>query len=81
MDLLDTFGDDDVRPQIGARSSETPFSSERKWMGVIISNALNEVTNGYGGGPETAYIKGALEKVIGRCATYLKKDGRDCILE
>jgi P-type Ca2+ transporter type 2C len=81
LDLLDTFGDEDARSQIGPRSCETPFSSERKWMGVVISNPLNEVTNGYGGGPETAYIKGAMEQVISKCDTYLTKDGREVILD
>ena len=81
LDLLDTYGDDDVRNQIGPRSAETPFSSERKWMGVVISNPLNEVTNGYGSAPETAYIKGALEQVMSKCDTYLTKDGREVILD
>ena len=81
LDLLDRFGVEDVRHQIGSRSSETPFSSERKWMGVVISNPLNEVTNGYGAAPETAYIKGALERILDRCDTYLTKDGREVILD
>ena len=81
LDLLDTFGDDDIRAQIGPRANETPFSSERKWMGVVIANALNEVTGGYGSAPETAYIKGALEQVLSRCDTYLTKDGREVILD
>ena len=81
LDLLDVFGDDDVRPQIGPRSAETPFSSERKWMGVAIANPINEVTNGYGSAPETAYIKGALEQVMSKCDTYLTKDGREVILD
>lgn len=81
LDLLDMFGDEDVRSQIGPRSCETPFSSERKWMGVVISNPLNEVTNGYGSAPETAYIKGALEQVISKCDTYLTKEGREVILD
>ncbi|KPI40178.1 Calcium-transporting ATPase 1 [Cyphellophora attinorum] len=80
LDLLDTFGEDDVRSQLPPRSSETPFSSERKWMGVMIPNALGEVTN-YGSGTETAYIKGALERVLDRCDTYLTKDGREVILD
>jgi Ca2+-transporting ATPase len=74
LDLLDTLGDDDVRDRIRARVSETPFSSERKWMGVIIS----------GGSPhdsDVAYIKGALEPVLARSDTYLTKDGREVILD
>ena len=81
LDLLDVFGDDDVRSQIGPRSAETPFSSERKWMGVVITNPINEVTNGYGSAPETAYVKGALEQVMSKCDTYLTKDGREIILD
>jgi Ca2+-transporting ATPase len=37
--------------------------------------------NGQTGGPETAYIKGALEEVLKRCDTYLTKDGREVILD
>ena len=50
-------------------------------MGVIIPNALGEITNSYGSGHETAYIKGALERVLDRCDTYLTKDGREVILD
>ncbi|RMZ91553.1 hypothetical protein DV736_g1198, partial [Chaetothyriales sp. CBS 134916] len=81
LDLLDTFGEDDVRTQIGPRSSEVPFSSDRKWMGVVIASALKDITGGYGDAPETAYIKGALEQVIQRCDTYLNQDGRQVILD
>lgn len=72
LDLLDMFGEDDVRDQIGPRVNETPFSSERKWMGVVI---------GGNGTTETAYVKGALEQVLKRCDTYLTKDGREVILD
>ncbi|KAE8376074.1 hypothetical protein BDV26DRAFT_244686 [Aspergillus bertholletiae] len=74
LDLLDTFGEDDVRDRISARVAETPFSSERKWMGVIIGNGTGESSN-------MAYIKGALEQVLKRCDTYLTKDGREVILD
>ncbi|KAE8132503.1 hypothetical protein BDV38DRAFT_260837 [Aspergillus pseudotamarii] len=74
LDLLDTFGEDDVRDRISARVTETPFSSERKWMGVIIGNGTGESSN-------MAYIKGALEQVLKRCDTYLTKDGREVILD
>ncbi|XRM37787.1 High affinity Ca2+/Mn2+ P-type ATPase-like protein, variant 2 [Aspergillus tubingensis] len=73
LDLLDTFGEDDVRERISARVAETPFSSERKWMGVIIGNGTS--------GDNVAYIKGALEQVLTRCDTYLTKDGREVILD
>lgn len=74
LDLLDTFGEDDVRDRISARIAETPFSSERKWMGVIIGSGTPSETN-------VAYIKGALEQVLNRCDTYLTKDGREVILD
>ncbi len=78
LDLLDAFGEDDVRERIGTRSAETPFSSDRKWMGVVIgANQGNE----HSGGVEVAYIKGALEQILKRCDTYLSKEGREIILD
>lgn len=74
LDLLDTLGEDDVRDRISARVSETPFSSERKWMGVIIGKGSPSESN-------VAYIKGALEQVLARSDTYLTKDGREVILD
>lgn len=74
LDLLDTLGEDDVRDRIRARVSETPFSSERKWMGVIIGS-------GSPSDSDVAYIKGALEQVLARSDTYLTKDGREVILD
>jgi Ca2+-transporting ATPase len=76
LDLLDTFGEDDIRERVGDRVSETPFSSERKWMGVVIGNNMSDSS-----GPNTAYIKGALEQVLRRCDTYLTKDGREVIMD
>ncbi|KAK5077985.1 High affinity Ca2+/Mn2+ P-type ATPase-like protein [Lithohypha guttulata] len=81
MDLLDSFSEDDVRDSIGPRSTETPFSSERKWMGVMIASPLGEMTNGLGSGSDMAYIKGALEQVLRKCDTYLNKEGREIILD
>lgn len=72
LDVLDAFGEDDVRERIGARTAETPFSSERKWMGVLI---------GASGGSDVAYIKGALEQILKRCDTYLTKDGKEVVLD
>ncbi|KAF3400386.1 Calcium-transporting ATPase 1 [Talaromyces pinophilus] len=71
LDLLDAYGEDDIRDQISNRVAETPFSSEKKWMGVVIG----------GGDSRVAYIKGALEQVLARCDTYLTKDGREVILD
>jgi P-type Ca2+ transporter type 2C len=78
LDLLDTFGEDDIRDRIGPRSTETPFSSERKWMGVVIGANPN---NDYDCGLDVAYIKGALEQILKRCDTYISKDGREIILD
>jgi len=78
LDLLDVFGEDDVRERIGERTADTPFSSERKWMGMIIGK--NGATE-YSSGPEVAYIKGALEQIMQRCDTYLTKDGREIVLD
>ncbi|KAL5362831.1 hypothetical protein BJX96DRAFT_109458 [Aspergillus floccosus] len=75
LDLLDIFGEDDVRDRLSARVAETPFSSERKWMGVIIGSTNPSDSN------DMAYIKGALEQVLTRCDTYLTKDGREVILD
>ena len=78
LDLLDAFGEDDVRERIGGRTSETPFSSERKWMGVLIGPRHKQ---DHGTNPDVAYIKGALEQILRRCDTYLTKDGRELILD
>jgi len=78
LDLLDAFGEDDVRERIGTRLYETPFSSERKWMGVVISgSSARELTPG----PDVAYIKGALEKVLERCDTYVNTQGQEVPLD
>jgi Ca2+-transporting ATPase len=81
LDLLDAFGEDDVRDRISARVAETPFSSERKWMGVIIGGGTPGDSSLIQGGSDMAYIKGALEQVLIRCDTYLTKDGREVILD
>ncbi|KAF2807800.1 calcium-transporting P-type ATPase-like protein [Mytilinidion resinicola] len=78
LDLLDAFGEDDVRERIGSRRNETPFSSERKWMGVVIQGSLGTELNA---GSDVAYIKGALEKVLDRCDTYITAQGREVILD
>jgi len=78
LDLLDAFGEDDVRERIGGRSAETPFSSERKWMGVVIGGNQGKDLSV---APDVAYIKGALEQILKRCDTYLSRDGREIILD
>ena len=72
LDLIDAFGESDVRERIGERKQETPFSSERKWMGCVIDGQNGE---------DVAYLKGALERVIDRCDTYLTKEGNEVVLD
>ncbi|PGH12532.1 hypothetical protein AJ80_06693 [Polytolypa hystricis UAMH7299] len=81
LDLLDTFSEDDVRDRISPRIAETPFSSERKWMGVVIGNATPPEVGFGQSNPDVAYIKGAVEEVLKRCDTYMTKDGREVILD
>jgi Ca2+-transporting ATPase len=75
LDLLDRFKEHDVRDSIGPRVCETPFSSERKWMGVTIGN------EGGKSDKEFAYMKGAIDKVLEACDTYVTKDGREIVLD
>ena len=81
LDLLDLYGEDDVRDRLGARAAETPFSSERKWMGVMISGNVGNESAGGSGAAEKIYIKGALEQVLARCDTYLTPEGREVVLD
>jgi Ca2+-transporting ATPase len=82
LDLLDRFREHDVRDGLGPRIGETPFSSERKWMGVTICSdpSRDSGFSGYGD-KEVAYIKGALDKVLERCDTYLTREGREVVLD
>ncbi|AEO53217.1 hypothetical protein MYCTH_2294253 [Thermothelomyces thermophilus ATCC 42464] len=75
LDMLDRFKEHDIRDAIGPRVSETPFSSERKWMGVTIGS------EGGKGDKEFAYMKGAIDKVLDACDTYVTKDGREVVLD
>ncbi|KAK3695302.1 hypothetical protein B0T22DRAFT_526867 [Podospora appendiculata] len=75
LDLLDRFKEHDIRDSIGPRASETPFSSERKWMGVTIGS------EGARNDKEFAYIKGAIDKILDTCDTYLTKDGREFVMD
>jgi P-type Ca2+ transporter type 2C len=74
LDLLDRFKEHDVRDSIGPRVSETPFSSERKWMGVTIGTDSKSEK-------EFAYMKGAIDRVLDACDTYITKDGREIVLD
>lgn len=72
LDLIDAFGESDVRDRMGERKQETPFSSERKWMGCVYEGQNEE---------DTAYLKGALERVIDRCDTYLTNSGGEVVMD
>lgn len=72
LDLLDTLGEDDIRDRISTRIFETPFSSERKWMGVVIGGSSPS---------DMAYIKGSLDEVLKRCDSCLSKDGSEMVLD
>lgn len=72
LDLLDRFKEHDVRESIGPRVSDTPFSSERKYMGVTIADK---------DGREFAYMKGAIDKVLDACDSYVNRDGHEIVLD
>lgn len=74
LDLLDAFEETDVRNRIGARLFETPFSSERKWMGVVVKGSESSSS-------DKAYIKGALERILAKCDTYITTDGQEIVLD
>jgi Ca2+-transporting ATPase len=78
LDLLDAFGEDDIRERLGERKFETPFSSERKWMGVVISGSSG---TGPSPGVDVAYVKGALERVLDRCDTFVTAQGKEVVLD
>ncbi|RDL29981.1 Uncharacterized protein BP5553_10608 [Venustampulla echinocandica] len=78
LDMLDRFKEHDVRENLGHRLGETPFSSERKWMGVTVGDTGMD---GSSHAKEVAYIKGAIDRVLARCDTYLTKDGREVVLD
>ncbi|KAK7738506.1 High affinity Ca2+/Mn2+ P-type ATPase-like protein [Cytospora paraplurivora] len=73
LDLLDKFREHDVRESIGPRVTETPFSSDRKWMGVTIGSEKSD--------KEFAYMKGALDPVLEACNSYILQDGRELVLD
>lgn len=73
LDLLDRYKEHDVRESVGPRASEVPFSSERKWMGVTVGGESKD--------KEYAYMKGAVDRVLAACDTYLNRDGREIVLD
>lgn len=78
LDMLDRFREHDVRERLGQRVGETPFSSERKWMGVSVGDYNND---GATVSREIAYIKGAVDRILNRCDSYLTEDGREVVLD
>ncbi|KAI0401053.1 calcium-transporting P-type ATPase [Xylaria palmicola] len=75
LDLLDRYKEHDVRESIGPRTAEIPFSSERKWMGVVIGAQPGNTEKEY------AYVKGAIDKVLDACDSYLTSDGREVVMD
>jgi Ca2+-transporting ATPase len=65
IDILHTLQLEDTRPTY-QRISETPFSSDRKWMGVISKPTTSHHEGEW-------YIKGAVEEIISRCDTYYSR--------
>lgn len=79
LDMLDKYHEQDVRDAVGPRIGETPFSSERKWMGVTCrADITKEVAQNE---KEVAYVKGAIDRVLSRCDTYLTREGREVVLD
>jgi Ca2+-transporting ATPase len=82
MDLLDRVREHDAREGVGPRVGETPFSSERKWMGVTVWSGERDTAGASGqAGREIAYIKGAIDRILDRCDTYLNREGREIVLD
>ncbi|GAP83400.2 putative Ca2+-transporting ATPase [Rosellinia necatrix] len=75
LDLLDRYKEHDVRESIGPRTAEMPFSSERKWMGVVIGAQPGNSEKEY------AYVKGAIDRVLDVCDSYLTPDGREVVMD
>ncbi|KAI2628971.1 calcium-transporting P-type ATPase [Xylaria nigripes] len=75
LDLLDRYKEHDVRESIGPRTAEVPFSSERKWMGVVIGAQPDNSEKEY------AYMKGSIDKILDACDSYLLPDGRELIMD
>lgn len=79
LDMVDKYREQDVRDAVGPRIGETPFSSERKWMGVTVrADITKEVSQNE---KEVAYVKGAIDRVLDRCDTFLTREGREVVLD
>ncbi|KAL5624446.1 hypothetical protein BROUX41_004506 [Berkeleyomyces rouxiae] len=73
MDLMDRFKELDARETLGPPVSEMPFSSSRKWMGVVMGDQHND--------KEFAYMKGSIDRVLEACETYIDDEGRQVTLD
>ncbi|GAA5870406.1 hypothetical protein JCM16303_001993 [Sporobolomyces ruberrimus] len=74
MNAVTAVGLSDQR-KFFTRNSEVAFSSETKSQSVT-GTFTHAASN-----PETTYVSGALEPVIARCKTYLRRDGSTAPLE
>ena len=63
IEILHKFQVTDIR-QTYTRLAETPFSSDRKWMGVIAKPSSSPQEGEW-------FIKGAVEEILSRCDTYI----------
>jgi Ca2+-transporting ATPase len=75
LDLLDTLKEEGDARDHFHRISETPFSSAKKWMGVVASDKSQDSSTA------AVYVKGALEQILPKCDTYMTKDGREVVLD
>jgi len=69
IDILNKFHLDDIR-QTHTRLAETPFSSDRKWMGIIAKQSSPSPSSTPHDTSEW-FIKGAVEEILSRCDTYI----------
>ncbi|KAA1477717.1 aminophospholipid-transporting P-type ATPase [Dentipellis sp. KUC8613] len=68
-----TLGDYDAYHKSHAKVFEVPFNSTNKWALVIVEKA-------HEGGDLSVYMKGAPERVLAKCTTYLK-DGKAVLID
>jgi len=78
LDMMDRFKEHDARDGLGPRLGETPFSSERKWMGVTIGDSGPDGSSIV---KEVAFVKGAVDKILQRCDSYITKEGQEIVLD
>ncbi|OCH89431.1 calcium-transporting P [Obba rivulosa] len=73
INVLSLFGLDDQRPTF-TRQSETPFSSDRKYMAVSGVHNVSALNAPAGTNREMYYIKGSIDAVLDRCRFYYVSD-------